>query len=206
LSRGVYIFFVDKRAGEKVDLRNIYPKEKMISLKSTYKQCLDREVDWDSRDINYLELRGELARIRKNEPDSIFDVTAIKKSFIGDIIACCLLEGIHNVYTFDLEYTPNFDEPWKMLFHELRSDTLEESFYRYTNIVYTPIFRECSHWILFRTPPMKISLFVVVVLLLTILGVYFYFGEPNWFIQIAYIVSVVASILTLFFALFPPRR
>ena len=206
LSKGFYRFFAGHKDGNKmINLQDMYPG-RLNLIKATYKQCLDMKVEWGYRDINYWDLREELARISKEEPGSIFDVTSIRKSHLGDILTCCIIEGIHSLYTFDLKIQPNFDEPWTMLFHELRTDNLEKSHYRYTNIVDTSIFKACSNSILVRTPPIKISLLVAAVLLLVVLGVYFHFGEVNWFVQLAYIISAIASLLSLYLTFFPPRR
>jgi hypothetical protein len=164
------------------------------------------EVNWVHQDIGYLDLRKELSQIRKREPLSILDVTAISKSYLGDILAASIIEGIQNLYTFDLKTKPNFDKPWTMLFHDLQGDSQDKHLYQYVNIVDTPIFRECSNSILVRTPPLAISLIAATALLLITLVVYFLFGEVNWFIQVTFLASAVAGFLSLYLNFFPPRR
>lgn len=206
LSMGNYKFHVGERAGDSINLQNVYSEKKLIHIQFMYKQCLDKKVKWDNDDINYLDLRRELVSINKKEPNAIFDVTAVKKSLLGDIMSCSIIEGIHNLYTFDLKIKPNYDEPWIMLFHELETDNSKSNFYQYINIVDTPIFRECSNSILVRTLPIKISLIAAFVLLSVILIFYYHYGEINWVIQIAFIVASIASLLSLFLNFFPPRN
>ena len=200
-----YRYFVGEKSGERISLQEIYPQERVMSVQRMYKQCLD-VVNWRHRDVSYLDLRKELAQIHRKEPDSIFDVTAIKKRYLGDIIAASIIEGIQKLYTFDMKASPNFDEPWTMLFHDLHADVPESRRYQYVNIVDTLVFRECSNSILVRTLPLKISLIAAVGLLLLALGIYFFYGQINWFIQITSIASAVAGLLSLYYNFFPPRQ
>jgi len=57
LSIGNYKFYVGKRAGDSINLQNVYSEKKLIHIQFMYKQCLDRKVKWDNDDINYLDLR-----------------------------------------------------------------------------------------------------------------------------------------------------
>lgn len=202
LSKGVYRFF-DSQDDKTVDLKNIYI-ERIEGIKEIYKQCLDIEVNWSHRDIDYLDLRKKLA-LAKKEGDCIFDITAIGKSFLGDILAASIIEGINNLFTFELKTKPNFDEPWTILFHDLKVDGGKNK-YQYVNIVNTPIFKECSNSLLVRTPSLIISLIVAFLFLVITLIVYFFYGEMNSFLQITFIASSVISFLSLYFNFFPPRR
>ncbi len=203
LSLGIYTFYVGER--KTIKLQDVYPEKKLIQIKSVYKQCLEMKVRWDYDDINYLDLRKELASIHKKEPNSIFDVTAVKKSLLGDIISCSIIEGIHNIHTFDLEIKPNYDEPWIMLFHDLEEENSKRN-YQYINIVNTPIFRNCSNSILVRTLPLKFSLIIAFILLIAMLVIYYYYGEINWIVQVTFIFASIASLLSLFFNFFPLRK
>lgn len=206
LSNCSYRFFVGERADEVVDLKGIYPEGELEVIKNTYKQILNTRSNWENREINYLDLRNELARIYKNEDDPIFDVTAIRKTYLGDLVSCCILEGIQKLYTFDLKIVPNFDEPWDMLFHKLRAEKYEESLYRYINIVDTPVYKNCSKSVLINTTPVKILLIIGIAVLLALIVFTFYFEHLNWIVQIATITSILASILSLYLIFFPPRR
>lgn len=202
LAKGVYRFF-DTQDDKTVDLKSIYP-ERIERIRAIYKQCLDKDVNWSHRDINYLDLRKELAQAKK-EVDCIFDITAIGKSFLGDIIAASIIEGINSLFTFELKIKPNFDEPWTMLFHDLKGEN-ERDKYQYVNIVNTPIFRECSNSLLVRTPPLIISLIGAFAFLAITIAIYIFYGEVNWFLQVTFIASAVTSFLSLYFNFFPPRR
>jgi len=202
LSKGVYRYF-DIPDNDTVDLKSIY-SERIEGIKGIYKDCLEKDVNWSHRDINYLDLRKELA-LAKKETDSIFDITAVGKSYLGDILAASIIEGISNLHTFDLRVKPNFDEPWLMLFHDLKIDSSKDK-YQYVNIVNTPIFKESSNSLLVRTPSLKFSLIAAFVFLIITLAVYSFYGEVNWFIQATFIVSAVTSFLSLFLNFFPPRR
>ena len=84
LSMGNYKFYVGYRAGDSINLQNVYSEKKLIHIQFMYKQCLDRKVKWDNDDINYLDLRRELVSINKKEPNTIFDVTGLGTKFIQD--------------------------------------------------------------------------------------------------------------------------
>ena len=204
LSLGNYTFYVGKR--KTINLQDVYPEMKLIQIKSVYKRCLEMKVRWDYEDINYLDLRKELASIHKKEPNSIFDVTAVKKSILGDIISCSIIEGIHNIYTFDLKIKPNYDEPWIMLFHDLEDDNSKRNDYQYINIVDTPIFRNCSNSILARTLPFKLSLIIAFIVLIAMLVINYYYGEINWLVQVTFIFASIASLLSLLLNLFQPSK
>ncbi len=209
LSEGMYKFFEGQRQGETVDIQKLYSSEKVTLMKEVYRRCLEIPR-WDYRDVAYFDLKAELVRIKKEEPDSIFDVTAISKKYIGDLLACCLLDGIRNLYTFDSKAQPSFDEPWKMLIHELREDISGQKMYDYTNIIDTPIFRDCSKSILVRTPPIKATITVAILLLAILIGSRMYFGGGNGYMQNAIttleIIAAVAGLLSLYLVFFPPRK
>lgn len=119
LANGKYKFY--RGSGEEpiVDLGGVYQPPDLAVLKRIYKQCLDADLRWENIDVEYSALRAELSKINKREPNSVFDVTAVSKAFLGDIVACCIVEGIHSLYTFELKRKPDFEAPWSMLFHEL---------------------------------------------------------------------------------------
>jgi len=195
---GEYRHFVGKDKGKRVELKDFYSQDRVLSIQGFYRQCLDMRVRWEDKDINYSNLRKEMARINKGDPGSIFDITAIKKLFLGDIIAASIIEGVHKLYTFDLKTKPNFDEPWKMLIHDLLADNTSGRKYDHVNIVDTPVFDECANSILVRTLPLKMSLVVASLFLIAALVVYFIYGEVNWFIQITSVTSAVAGLLSLY--------
>ena len=203
---GEYRYFIGKKSGERVKLQDYYSTEQLATIQNTYKQFLDKEANWSHRDIEYLDLRKELANIYRKERGSIFDVTAINKRYLGDILAAGIIEGLKEIYTFDLKITPNFDEPWKMLFHEFLTEKQKGDCYQYVNIVNTPIFRESASSILVRTLPLKISLVIAPILIIILIAINFYYGSTNWAIQTLAIMSTVAGLLSVYYNFFPPRR
>ena len=203
---GEYREFKDTLDRSRIDLSTIYSPTRLSEIKNLYKLSLTMQVSWVHRDVEYLNLRTELARIRKEEPTSLFDITSIKKRYLGDILAASIIEGIANLFTFDAKPTPNFEKPWTMLIHDLQPDDPENRLYNYVNIVDTHIFRECSSSILVRTLPFKISLGIATILLIILVAFYFLYGESNIFIQLLVLASAVASILSTYFNFFPPRR
>jgi len=206
LANGQYRYFGGDRDGSVIDLAQHYGPEDFVSLKKLYQSCLNRKVNWSHRQVAYSSLRRELSRIRSTEPQSLYDVTAVSKSLLGDIVALSILGGIRDLYTFDLRIQPTFDEPWRMLLHDLADAASIPAKYVYVNIVDTPAFREASRSILIRTPPLVISLSLAVALLGVTLAVYYVHGMVNAFIQITLIASAVSSLLALFLNIFPPRR
>lgn len=132
----------------------------------------------------------------------IIDITGISKIYMADILACCLLENINNLYTFDLLIAPDFGKPWKMLIHELD----EGKQYKYSNLVETPIFKESAKAILFKTTPLLISIVGTVLFIFVILAVSLFFGGLNGiFVQVISIIGTVLGILSFFFIYFPIR-
>ncbi len=203
---GEYRFFTGEKAGERKLLSEVYDSERVRAIQSLYKKCLDREISWVNSDIKYLDLRNELKRIQATEPESIFDVTGSSKAHLGDILSVSIIEGIREIYTFDFKIKPDHDNPWTMLIHDLNLEAQEKRKYKYVNIVDTHFFRESSNSILIRTPSIKISNIAAFVFLIAMLVAYFAFGQVNPFVQVAYILSTVASLLSLYFNFFPPRK
>lgn len=97
----------------------------------------------DGKDIPYAELRKRLEQIYNDDPESIFDVTAVGKEKLGDIFAVFLTLGINNLHHFKIEPRMDFQNPWRNLIHNFR----ENETYRYVNLLETPIYRECSNLI-----------------------------------------------------------
>src|SRR5438045_6354305 len=89
---GEYRFFVGENTGTKIDLRHVYPHDLFIAMQETYKHCLQLKVHWDHRDIAYTDLRKEIAVIASKKSASIVDVSAVSKTFIGDLVAAGVIE------------------------------------------------------------------------------------------------------------------
>jgi hypothetical protein len=201
-----YRYFIGEKAGERVDLKNLFPAEDVAFACDLYSQALELAETWTNRDIEYSSLRSELRRIQREEPQSIIDVTAIKKPYLGDILAICLIESVKYLYTFDTP--PNFDEPWKMLLDRLNPNAVDaaQRQYGYVNILDTQIFSDCARSILVHSLPVKLSLSASAVFLATMIAVYFLYGPQHWLIQISGIIATVATVLGLYLSLVPSRR
>ena len=52
---------------------------------------------------------------------------------MGDILAVSIIEGIHGLFTFDLKIKPNYEEPWTMIFHDLKTQDGKNK-YQYIDI------------------------------------------------------------------------
>jgi hypothetical protein len=131
----------------------------------------------------------------------IIDITAVAKAYVGDIFACCLLENISELCTFELLVKPDFDKPWKTLIHELEEGTG----YRYTNLVETAVFKESAKAILIRTTPLFISIIGTIVFLVLVLAATFIFGSNSVFIQIMSTVGTALGIISFLLIYFPVR-
>lgn len=197
LKQGKYRYFI----GEEKD--NIVPLENEVSnLKDAqrlYKNLWDTKVKWDHLDINYLDLRKELNKIIKANPNSLFDITAFDKSKIGDVVSISIIGKIKNINTFDLKIRPDFEKPWTILYHDLKCDrVLEKGMkmkkYEYVNIISTPIFNECEKSILLFSIPFRITLIITPILLLIILGLYLFLDKPSKVMTVLGIVASIASI------------
>ncbi|MBD1905392.1 hypothetical protein NDI37_14555 [Funiculus sociatus GB2-A5] len=122
LSKVIYKFYTGDRAGETEDLNKIYQQTELIIMKTKYEQCLLDHISWETKIINYTEIKSYIASCKKQFKNSIFDVSGISKTFLGDIFACCLVEDIQNLYTFELKIKEDYTHPWIMLIHALQKD------------------------------------------------------------------------------------
>jgi hypothetical protein len=203
---GEYRFFVGENAGTKVDLKQIYPPDRFITMQEIYRHCLQLKVQWSHRDITYGDLRKEIALIASKKSAPIVDVSAVSKIFIGDLVAAGVVEGLRSLYTFDLTKRADYDNPWTMLFHELRPNGSSPAKYEYINLLDTKIFLECSKSLLVKRPSTRASLILSVALLALLLIVFFAWGPSNPIIQTAFLLSAIASMLSFYFTIYPLHR
>jgi hypothetical protein len=205
LTEGKYKYFIGKKKGQEYDLTQAYPLDRLASLKEKYSLLRARKVRWLDMDIDYHKLKQEIAEIHRKEPNAIFDVTAVSKEYIGDIFAIGVIEGIEQICTFKFKAGgPNFDEPWKSLYHELPFRSAQG--YDYLNLTTRPIYVKCGESILIRRPPLIISLFSAIALLIVLIGISFIFGPTNWFVLTISGLATIASILSLYYTIFPLRK
>lgn len=203
---GMYRYFDSPKEKEPTNLSKYYPPEDVRDIKRFYTRFLTKDVEWEIKVIEYLDLREVLTNICRREKNSIFDVTALDNKHIGDILAVSIVEGFHNIYTFELKDAPNFIEPWKSLFYELHIRKQGEDKYQYINLVKTQVFRDCTKIILIRKLPLKISLLATPLFIIILLLIYFIFGSTNWVIQVVGILSAVASLLSVFLSFFSAKK
>jgi hypothetical protein len=205
LAAGEYRYYVGDKARTKVDLRQICTSEQIAAMQQIYRQLLESRIHWDHRDIRYSDLRKEISAIAIRKPPAIVDVTSVKKTFLGDLVAASIIEGLDSLYTFDLSQRPDFDQPWSMLYHALKDPSASESKYKYTNLLETPIFRDCSRSLLVRRPYFRVAALLSILLFTATFGAYFLWGSSSELVQGTFVLSSVASIVSLLFNLFSPK-
>lgn len=200
LSDGFYRYYVGDNKDKEVDLSERYNADDLAKLKARYQHCLSENIDWSIEKLKYIDLRKYISSLRKKK-SILIDVTAVSKVYIGDIFACSLLEGIDKLFTFELEKL-NFDEPWKVLIHELK----ERHSYNYKNLVETPVFKESSKSILIRTTPLLFSIAGTILFVTTALIATSIFGFGSDFIQVISVIGTALSIISFFLIYFPIRK
>jgi len=207
-SEGKYRYFSGPKKDTDEDLQAHYTPEEVAHIRGKYTSFKDRRTFWRDEVIDYYQLREKLARIRKRDPSSIFDVTSLGKEYLGDIIALGLFEGIEEIYSFKFLSSPSskFDTPWKLLFHDLEYRGNPESGYDYINLTKTPICDNYSKKVVTRKIPLSFSLGAAIILLLTLIITSFIFGTTNWFALSVTSLATIASIFSLIFTILPLRK
>lgn len=202
LAKGIYRYYTGNLRDTIVNLDSQYNSNELARLKSQYLPLLRDNIKWDFERIKYLDLRNYISLLKKKKTANIIlDVTSVSKGYIGDILACCLLENIDQVYSFELLIKPNYENPWKMLIHDLE----EAKQYRYLNIVETPIFRASSKDILIRTTPLLISIIGTVLFVGLTLAANFMLGNNSGVTQAISAVGTALGIISFFLIYFPIR-
>ncbi|MCY1060154.1 hypothetical protein [Nannocystis sp. SCPEA4] len=202
--RGEYVFMSGPRSGERVLLK-ADPKARATEVQLYYKSCRDIAISYSNEEIDYLDLQRLLKTIAKTERGAYVDITAIKKRYVGDIVAAALVEGLAGLYTFDLlsNVQPNFDQPWQNLVHELEASN--QAAFQYVNIVDTAIYRKCAHTVVVRAPRLAISAISTVAFSTAVALGYWYLGAQSPWTQTFFAVSGAASVLSVMFVFFTPR-
>ncbi|MBD2164672.1 hypothetical protein H6G04_09685 [Calothrix membranacea FACHB-236] len=206
LSTGYYKYYTGDLKDTVVSLDTVYNNaDKLAMLKAKYSFCLSDNIDWDVKRIS--KLRKYISSLRKNK-EAIIDVTAVSKVYIGDIFACCLLENIERLYTFELLVKPNFDQPWETLIHNLEiTDEKGKTYkYKYPNLAVRNIFQECTKSVLFRTTPLFVSIVGTVLFIALALAATSIFGFSSNFAQAMSTVGTVLGIISFFLIYFPIRN
>lgn len=202
LSLGFYKYYTGNHKDTLFALDTVYSSSELARLKAQYIPCLTDNIKWDIERIKYLELRKYISSLnKKSDRKIIFDVTSVTKVYIGDILACCLLEDVRELRTFEFLIIPNYEKPWKMLIHELE----ESKQYRHLNLVETPIFKEGANTILIRTTPLLISIIGTVIFVALALVTTFVLGNNSAVTQAISSVGTALGIISFFLIYFPIR-
>jgi len=162
LARGEYRTFRGDNRSDVTQLGSLITEAKLGALMAHFKQIQDSNLVWDNRDINYESLQEQVSRMRKEDPRAIFDVTALRKAYLADLIAVSIVVEIDALATFDLLRRMDHDLPWRNLVHELeRRDQ-----YRYVNLLSTPAVRQAASSVLLkRRVHLGLALLTVVLVL-----------------------------------------
>lgn len=189
---------------QRVELASIYGQEKAAEVAAYYERVREISLSYSNREVEYDELRSVMQKLAEKGSNAFLDVTAVKKRYLGDIIAAGLVEGIRGLWTFDLLIrTANFDKPWSMLIHELRASGTV--MYRYTNILDTQTYKACVRLVFIRAPRYKrMAIGTVALILVSALG-YFVLGEESQAVKVILAMSGIASIASLALVFSPPR-
>ncbi|HEY9812418.1 MAG TPA: hypothetical protein V6D31_02605 [Candidatus Sericytochromatia bacterium] len=199
LSSGKYKYYTGINEGTIVDLSSQYSSQELAEIQAKYQQCLSDNLEWEIKRFSYTEMRKYIVELNKEDKCSLFDVTPVSKLYIGDIFACCLIENIQELYTFNLKIEPNFSEPWKTLVHHLEKD----KDYEYVNLVETPIFRGSTKSILIRTVPLLISIIGTLIFVSLTLAATFLLGTNASVTLFINTVGVALGIVSFFIIYFP---
>jgi len=202
LSLGFYKYYIGNLKGTEVPLSNHYSAADIFAIESRYSSCLVGSVSWESESISYTDLKPYIYSLSKQKEQPLIDISCVSKSYIGDILSCCLMKDFKKLYTFDLLKEPDFSQPWKMLMHDLK----EGIDFNYVNIVETPIFQETSKAILIKSIPLVSSISATLIFVVLALIANFVLGNNNVIIQTLSVVSAVLGITSFFLTFFPIRR
>lgn|GEM_PF-5023282 len=201
--RGEYSINSGSRSGTRVQLCDQYGDYRAREIQSLYKRVRDIAITFSNSEVEYSDLRYLLRTIADERQDAYVDVTAIKKRYLGDVVATALVEGLEGLYTFDLTGSVDFERPWRMLIHEL--DTQQQPGFQYTNLLDTPVYRSCVRTVMLRAPRLRIAAGITIVLLVFgSLGL-FAVGPESKVTQVVLAISGLASIISLVMVFFTPR-
>jgi len=190
--------------GEHILLREKYTDSRANEIQVYYKRCRDLPVLFSNEELDYKDLRQRIRAIAAHEHETYVDVTAIKKRYLGDIVAAAVVEGLGGLHVFDIVGPqPDYDEPWKLLIHELEKSAAHS--FEYINIVDTEVYRSCARSIFLRTPSLLSSVVVTVILVAAFVSCYWFLGAQSKITQTMLVISSAASILSPVLGFIVPR-
>lgn len=128
-----------------------------------------------------------------NKKASIFDVSALKKNLLTDVVSCLISIRHKYVYSFELIKEPDFNE--RDLYHNLNRDD-----FVYRNLLDSKIVQNSMNRIARWHARTKLISILVFILFLIITPISFYLGETKYFysLNIIALVCSIASFLFLF--------
>lgn len=194
-------YYLKHKPQKSISLIEFYNSSELERIKSLYKKCLMDKITWDKLEIYETDLYTFIISLSKAKEDLIIDLTCVSKPYLADVFSCCLLNKIDRVFTFDLIIEPNFNEPWKMLFHELEEGTD----FLYINLTKTSNINQVSKLISFRTFPRILVIILTGILVVIVLLLNFWLGNQSIVIQILNLIATVFTILS-YLLLFIPQR
>ena len=195
--------YLDYQSGLRTDLGDFYTPEKLSNLKDYYKRFRNLPLEFSNRESEYSKLRELLADISRNK-EAIVDITAIRKRYMGDIVAAALIEGIHSLWTFDIQPgMADYDRPWNMLIYELERQP--DLGFSYTDIIDTNTYKSCMKLVFIRAPKFRVAVILTILLLITAVVSALLLESDSKFLQILGPVSSIASILSLSYVFWAPR-
>lgn len=202
--RREYLSHADSPALARKNLTEIYGTERALEIGAYYRRARELPLSWSNRELAYEELRPVLKGLAALGSSAFLDVTAVKKRYLGDIVAAGLVEGVRGLWTFDLLVSGvDFSMPWTILIHDLRE--AKTPAYRYTNLLDTDTYKACVRLIFVRAPRYRrLAIGTVALIVVGALG-YFVLGEDHAAVKLVMALSGVASIAALALVFTPPR-
>lgn len=202
LSQGKYKYYIGNLKGQEVSLDQMYSDSKKLdAIKERYASYLVGSVIWDREIVDYTKLRSYIRSLGRMKEKPIIDISCVSKSYVGDILSCCLLSNFNNLVVFDFLIEPNYSQPWKILIHGLN----ENIDFRYVNLVKTIIFQENLRAVFIRTTPLIASIAATLLFVVLALIANFVLGNNNAIIQVLSVVSAVLGIVAFVLTFFPLR-
>jgi hypothetical protein len=202
--RAEYSFKSGENKGNRILLKDEYGENQAREIQELYKRVREIAVSFSNMEIDYTDLRKLLGSIADQREVAYVDVTAIKKRYLGDIVAAGLVEGLGGLFTFDLTVIPDYDRPWKMLIHDLGLGTDRVGF-EYTNLLETPMYKSCVRLVMVRTPRMRVWFGAAAALILVAGALYWFLGSDSTTFQMILVFSAVTSIMSFIMMFAPPR-
>lgn len=192
---------------EKGEIIQIANKSKSFNadrIRDYYYKCRRQLVNYSNKDVEYSELKNIIQMIAKDKT-GICDVSGIRKTYLGDLVAAGLGEGLSGLYIFELLLQhPNYAEPWTILIHALEAPT---PLYRYTNILDTPVYKGYNRLMLVISTRLKLVTAVILSLLLVAMIFTFVLGPDSELSKALNVISQLASIISLLLVVIvPPLR